>query len=62
MILVEVIGNQYLRILALEETVGKLQTDNSLLQEKVMKLTPQLDGSTKVAADAGSASTEASAA
>jgi len=41
MTLVEVIGNQYLRILALEETVGKLQTDNSLLQEKVMKLTPE---------------------
>jgi hypothetical protein len=37
---IEIIGNQYLRILALEETVGGLQVENSLLKEKVMKLTP----------------------
>jgi hypothetical protein len=37
---IEIIGNQYLRILALEETIGKLELDKSLLQEKVMKLTP----------------------
>ena len=37
---VEIIGNQYLRNLALEETIGRLQVENSLLQEKVMKLTP----------------------
>ena len=37
---IEIVGNQYLRILALEETIGKLELEKSLLQEKVMKLTP----------------------
>jgi hypothetical protein len=41
--IIEIIGNQYLRILALEETVGKLQTDNSLLQEKIVRLTPKAE-------------------
>jgi len=41
MTLVEIIGNQHLRILALEETVGQLQAANSKLQERVMQLTPK---------------------
>jgi hypothetical protein len=39
---IEIVGNQYLRILALEETIGRLELEKSLLQEKVMKLTPQV--------------------
>jgi len=38
--LVEIIGNQHLRVLALEEELGRVQAENSKLQEKVMKLTP----------------------
>jgi hypothetical protein len=37
---IEIIGNQYLRILALEETLGQREVEISLLKEKVMKLTP----------------------
>lgn len=37
MTLIEIIGNQHLRILALEETVARLQNENSKLQERVMK-------------------------
>jgi hypothetical protein len=36
----EVIADQYLRILALEETIGKLEMEKSILQEKVIQLTP----------------------
>lgn len=39
---IEIIGNQYLRILALEETLGQREVQISLLQEKVMRLTPQV--------------------
>lgn len=41
MTLVEVVGHQYLRMLALEETVGRLQDENSRLREEVVRLTPQ---------------------
>jgi hypothetical protein len=42
LITVEVVGHLYLRVLALEEANGQLQVENSILQEKVMKLTPQV--------------------
>jgi hypothetical protein len=41
MTLVEIIGNQHLRILALEETVAQLQNQNSKLQERIVILTPK---------------------
>jgi hypothetical protein len=43
MTLVEIIGTQHLRILALEETVARMQNENSRLQERVMQLTPTGD-------------------
>jgi hypothetical protein len=42
LITVEVVGHLYLRVLALEEANGQLQVENSILQEKVMKLTPAM--------------------
>jgi uncharacterized membrane protein len=41
MTLVEIIGNQHLRILALEETISQLQNQNSKLQERIVMLTPK---------------------
>lgn len=41
MTVAEIIGNQYMRILALEETVGRLQDENSGLKEKILVLTPK---------------------
>lgn len=41
MTLVEIIGNQHLRILSLEETLGQLQAENSGLKEKIVQLTPK---------------------
>jgi predicted nucleic acid-binding Zn-ribbon protein len=41
MTLVEIIGNQHLRILALEETISQLQNQNSKLQERIVQLTPK---------------------
>jgi hypothetical protein len=46
LITVEVVGHLYLRVLALEEANGQLQVENSILQEKVIKLTPATPGGT----------------
>ena len=38
--LIEIVGNQHLRILALEETLGRLQNENSQLKEKLLTSKP----------------------
>ena len=38
--IIEIVGNQHLRILALEETLGRLQNENSQLKEKLLTSKP----------------------
>jgi hypothetical protein len=49
----EVIADQYLRILALEETIGKLELEKSILQEKVIQLTPNGTGGSEASPTVG---------